>query len=45
MHRLQVSDGPEGSLGWLQLNSNKLTTYLLDVQEIAKREHEMMSYT
>jgi hypothetical protein len=45
MHRLQVSDGPDGSLGWLQLNSSKLTTYLLDVQQIAMREHEMMSYT
>jgi len=41
MHRMQGSDGLVGCLGWLSLNINKLTTYLLCVQEAAMREHEM----
>ena len=36
------SDGPVGYLGWLSLNSNKLTTYLLGVQDGAR---DMTSYT
>jgi len=35
------SDGPVGCLGWLSLNSNKFTTYLLGVQEAAWREREI----
>jgi len=41
----QGSDGPADCLGWLSLSSNKLTTYLLGVQEAATREGEMTSHT
>jgi len=36
----QGSDGPMGCQGWLSLN-NKLTTYLLRVQEAAMNESEI----
>ena len=35
------SDGPVGCLGWLSLNSSKLTTYLLGTQEAAWRVCEI----
>jgi hypothetical protein len=36
----QGSDGPVGCQGWLSLD-NKLTTYLLGVQEAAMKESEI----
>jgi len=43
--RLAERNSQTDRVGCLSLNNNKLTTYLLGVQEAAMREGEVTSYT